>query len=174
MIRWTLLSTLALMIAGCSELVVDTFPKWCEQILGVDLQEKYEPFWSVVFSVRYDGDAIRDDYVRFLNDTHMEKVERRAPRMAWREGTELHLVNLSSLLVVEPEKIIGGWRRGIEADRRGQHEDTADVCLYGTLTSMFDSLHIHSMESDFLGRDWTDDVTVIPTGRKERLGDEAL
>jgi hypothetical protein len=30
------------------------------------------------------------------------------------------------------------------------------------------------MESDPLGRKWTDEVTVIPTGREERLGDKAL
>ena len=34
--------------------------------------------------------------------------------------------------------------------------------------------HIHAMESDALGRNWTDEVTVIQTERKERLGDKAL
>ena len=100
-------------VTACSEHVVDTFPEWCEQISGVDLKEKYAPYWAVMFSVRFDGDAIRDDLVKFLDDTHMQKVERRAPRMAWREGTELHLVNLSSLLVIEPETIIAEWRKGV-------------------------------------------------------------
>ena len=35
------------------------FPEWCEQITGVDLEKKYVPFWAVLFSVSFDGDAIR-------------------------------------------------------------------------------------------------------------------
>ena len=76
--RKTILATMALLLTGCSEHVVDTFPEWCEQISGVDLQEKYAPFWAVMFSVKFDGDAIRDDFVKFLDDMHMQKVERRA------------------------------------------------------------------------------------------------
>ena len=165
---------MAASVTACSEHRVDTAPEWCEQITGVDLEDKYAPVWVVLFSVSFDGDAIRDDYVKFLNDTHMEKVENRAPRMAWREGTELHLVNLSSLLMIEPEQIIGEWRNGVETAKRHEHDNDADTCLYGTITSMFDSLHIHSMESDSLGQQWKDEVTVIPTERKERLGDKAL
>jgi hypothetical protein len=161
-------------LGACSEHVVDTFPEWCEQIAGVDLEKKYAPSWAVLFSVRVDGDAIRDDYVKFLNDSHREKVQNRMPRMAWREGAELHLVNLSSLLMVEPEVVIREWRKGVETANRYEHESSADACLYGTLSSMFDSLHIHSMESDSLGRNWTDEVTVILTERKDRLGDKAL
>jgi hypothetical protein len=161
-------------LSACSDHRVDTFLEWCEQITGVDLEEKYWPFWAVLFSVSFDPDAIRDDYVKFLNESHMEAVEHRAPKMAWRDGTELHLVNLSSLLVIEPEKIIDEWRRGLEAANRYEHDNNADTCLYGTVVSMFDSLHIHSMESDSLGINWTDDVTVVPTERKERLGDGAL
>ena len=152
---------------------MDTFSKWCEQITGMDLQKKYAPNWAVLFSVSFDGDAIRDDYVKFLNDSHMEKVQNRAPRMAWREGAELHLVSLSSLLVIEPKEVIGAWRKGMDTAKRYEHDNVADTCLCGTLTSMFDSLHIHSMKSDPLGRNWTDEVTVIPTERKERLGDKS-
>ncbi|WP_299618256.1 hypothetical protein [Pelagibius sp.] len=165
---------MAASVASCSEHRVDTFPEWCEQITGEDLEAKYSPIWAVVFSVSFDGDAIRDDYVKFLDDSHMEKVQNRAPRMAWREGTELHLVNLSSLLVIEPEEVIAGWRDGVEKAMRYEHESTADTCLYGTVTSLFDSLRIHSMESDALGQNWTDEVTEISTERKERLGDTAL
>ena len=40
---------------------------------------------------------------------------------------------------------------------------------------MFDSLHIHSMESDNgLALNWTDKTTLISTERNERLGKEAL
>lgn len=160
-------------LTACSEHVVDTFPEWCEQIAGVNLEEKYAPSWAVLFSVRFDDEAIRDDYVKFLNDSHLEKVEHRAPRMAWREGTDLHLINLSSFLEIEPDEVIGAWRKGIDTAKRYEHENGADACLYGTLTSMFDSLQIHSMELESLGLAWTDDVTIIPTDRKERLDDKA-
>jgi hypothetical protein len=172
--RSILLIILAMLVVGCAQHKVDTFPEWCEQITGVNLEKKYRPFWAVIFSVSFDGDAIRDDYTAFLNKSHLEKVQNRAPRMAWREGTELHLVNLSSLLVIEPEKIIEEWRKGIELAKEYKHTDQAGICLYGTLTSLFDSLHIHSMESNVLGVKWKDNVTVIPTDREKRLGKNRL
>ena len=165
---------IAFSIFGCAEHRVDTFQEWCEQISGEDLDEKYRPFWAVIFSVSFDGDAIRDDYTEFLNKLHLEKVGNRAPKMAWREGTELHLVNFSSLLVIEPEKIIEEWRRGIELSKQYKHTDPASKCLYGTLTSLFDSLHIHSMKSDTFGKNWTEEVTAIPTDREQRLGKNRL
>ena len=168
----TLLSLLIL--TGCSEHKVDTFSEWCEQISGVDLKKKYEPFWSVIFSVSFDGDAIRDDFVTFMNDLHMKKIENRAPKIAWREGTTLHLVNLSSFLMIDPEETISRWREGIEASKRYELEDRSEKCLYGTITSMFDFFYIHSMENDALGKNWTDDITKIPTERRERLGEKVL
>jgi hypothetical protein len=123
-------------------------------------------FWTPFFSVSFDGDAIRDDYVKFMNDAHLEKVQNRAPKMAWREGVELHLINLSSLLVIEPEEVIRGWRTGIETARQGKSANRADTCGYGTIVSLFDNLHIHSWKSDGLGIKWTESITVIPTDRK--------
>ena len=131
-------------------------------------------FWSVIFSVSFDGDAIRDDFTTFMNDLHMEKIEKRAPKMAWREGTTLHLVNLSSFLMIEPEEVISRWRNGIEASKIYELKDRSEKCLYGTITSMFDNFYIHSMESDALGKNWTDDITKIPTERRERLGEKVL
>ncbi len=166
---------IAFSIFGCAEHKVDTFQEWCEQISGVvDLDEKYRPFWAVIFGVSFDGDAIRDDYTDFLNKLHLEKVNNRAPKMAWKEGTELHLVNLSSLMVVEPERIIEEWRNGIELSKQYKHTDPNSKCLYGALTSLFDSFHIHSMESDGFGKNWTEKVTVIPTDREKRLGKDRL
>ena len=162
------------LFVGCAHHKVDTFPKWCEQLEGVDLEKKYRPFWALVFYVSYDGDGIRDDYTAFLNKALLEKVENRAPRMAWREGTTLHLVNLSSLLVIEPEKVIEEWREGINKSKANKLNDQGPLCLYGTLTSLFDSLHIHSMKCDALGVNWTDKVTVIPTDREKRLGKNRL
>ena len=76
--------------------------------------------------------------------------------------------------MIEPEKVIEEWRQGIELDKERKHTDPVNICLYGTITSLFDSLHIHSMESDALGRNWTDKVTVIHTDREKRLGKNRL
>lgn len=163
-----------LSFVGCAEHKVDTYPEWCEQISGSNIEKKYRPSWAVFFSVSFDGNAIRDDFTEFINKTHLEKVQNRTPKMAWRKGTELHLVNLSSFLVVEPEKVIEEWRQGIELDKVHKQTDPAGICLYGTITSLFDSLHIHSMESDALGKKWTDKVTIINTDREKRLGNNRL
>lgn len=172
--RQLLLLCVCIALSGCTEHRVDTFPEWCEQISDVDLEKKYGRSWAVIFSVSFDAEAIRDDYTSVLNKIHLEKVQNRADKMAWRKGTELHLVNLSSLVVVEPEKVIDEWRRGIELDKQLKYEHPADKCMYGTLTSMFDSLHIHSMKSDALGKNWSDSVTVISTDREKRLGNNRL
>ena len=170
-----LLLTLALALtAGCAEHKVDTFAEWCEQIAGVNIQKKYTPFWAVTFGVSFDGNAIRDSYAEFLNKSHLRAVQNRTSRMAWREGTQLHLVNISSFLEIEPKQVIDEWRVGIDTDKAGKHRKQPEICLYGTLTSMFDSLHIHSMTSDSLGSKWTDSVTVIATDREKRLGDKRL
>lgn len=172
--RNILLVILFMLVVGCAQHKVDTLPEWCEQITGVNLETKYRPFWSVIFSVSFDGDAIRDDFTAFLNKAHLEKVQNRTPKMAWREGTQLHLVNLSSLLLIEPEKVIEEWRQGIERAKEHKDTDPANICLYGTITSLFDSLHIHSMESDAFGRNWADKVTVMQTDREKRLGKNRL
>lgn len=159
---------------GCSEHKVDTVKECCEQISGVDLAAKYRPFWAVIFGVSFDKDSIRDEYTEILNKLHLEKVENRAPKMAWREGADLHLVNLSSLMAVEPETIIDEWRHGIELSKHIKEKDTVRKCLYGTLTSLFDNLHIHTFEPDILGKNWTEKITVIPTDRENILGKNRL
>jgi hypothetical protein len=153
---------------SCYTHEVNTAEKWCEQILGVDLKEKYSPFWAVIFGVSFDGDAIRDDYTEFLNKVHLDQVGYRSKKMAWREGTDLHLVNLSSLMTTDSEEIISQWRRGIELAKGYKHTNPADKCLYGTLTSLFDRLVIHSMESAALGVKWKDNQTIIPTEREKK------
>jgi len=156
---------------GCTEHKVDTAQEWCEQISGVDLESKYSKPWTFIFSVSFDEEAIRDDYTNMLNKLHLEKVDNRSPKMAWRDGTELHLVNLSSLMDIEPDEIIHQWKDGIEKAKIFQNSDPMEKCLYGTLFSLFDSLHIHSMQSDAFGKNWKDNVTIINTDRKEILGD---
>lgn len=163
-----------LSILACSTHEVDTAEGWCEQINGEDLDKKYRPAWAIEFSVSFNGDAIRDDYAGMLNTLYLENAKGRIPRMAWRVGTELHLVNPSSLFVVEPEKFIEEWKAGIDKAKAYTHEDPVDNCLYGTVAGLFDSLHIHSMTADALGIEWTDDVTVIMTDREKRLGENRL
>lgn len=172
--RWSALvnATVFLMamtlLAGCYDFKIDTVPKWCDQIGGVNLEEKYRPFWAVFFAVSTDADAIRDDFVAFMNTAHMDKVENRSPRMAWREGPIFHLINLSTLMQIEPSEIIEKWREGIEKAKTYSHTDKADVCLYGTVVSLFDSMKIHSVEIDILGQDKGDHVTTIETERAAR------
>jgi hypothetical protein len=162
-----------LFVAGCYQYDVDTFEKHCERLIltdrGQDQLEFHAPFWAIFPSIAFHSDAIRDDFVAFMNKTHMEKVQNRAPRMAWPEGFEFHLVNLSSFLVIEPNKIIEAWGDGIEKANSNAHKDPADKCLYETVADYFDSMKIHSMESDALGINWKDEVTVIPTDRQARF-----
>jgi hypothetical protein len=163
-----------LFLVGCSEYKLDTFAKWCERIIDEKSDEKHQPFWAVFPGVSFHHDAVRDDFVNFLNNTYMEKVKNsakvdRSPRMAWREGTNLHLVDPSSYFGADPEKLIVEWRRGIERANTNKLEDKADKCLYETITGLFDSMHIHSRTGDIFGKDWTDDVTVIDTDRKARF-----
>jgi hypothetical protein len=46
----------------------------------------------------------------------------------------------ASLSMIEPEKIIVGWRKGIQAAQRHEHDNDADVCLYGTLICLLNLL----------------------------------
>ncbi len=162
---------LALALA-CSNHEVDTADEWCEQITGVDLYEKYAPFWAVLPSVSFSGEAIRDDFVANLNQALMEKVDGRADRMAWRDGTQLHIENLSSLFEVDPQEIIGEWRAGIDRANRFETLDLADECLFGSVVSLFDGVKIHSFEQgEFHLSPGTTTVTELDTERRERLPD---
>src|SRR2546425_3102425 len=164
----TMVAVLSLL--GCSDYKLDTFPKWCEYIIDEKATDKHQPFWAVFSGVSFHHNAVRDDFVKFLNDTHMEKVKNRSPRMAWREGTNLHLINLSSFFEVDAEKVIAEWRHGIENAKTNTLKIKADKCLYETISNLFDTMHIHSMTSDAFGAKWTDKVTVIDTDRKARFG----
>lgn len=167
--RWWLTILVALALGACSEHHVDTVAKWCEHISGVDLKEKYQSSWTIAFAVNFDGDAIRDDFVKMLDEKHLAKVENIAPRMAWWEGTELHIANLSNFLAIEPRAFIDQWRDDIERSVRFEHENPDDACFYGTVQSMFDNVHIHSKEADSSASNGIDKVTVIDTGRRQRL-----
>ena len=154
---------LQVLLAGCSEHKVDSFQKWCELISGEDLKAKYAPFWVINFTVAVDEDRIRNDYTFFLNRSFLKKAKYRVSRMAWRENNELHIVNLSSLLKINSGRMIEKWRHGIELALEKKHTNPIDICLYETLTQLFESLHIHTMKVDEQGGVVQDEVTVIPT-----------
>ena len=160
-----------MLLASCSNYEVNTTERWCEHLLsGGNLAEKHAPFWAVLPSVSFDGNAIRDDFVRFLNKAMMEKVEGRIDRMVWREGTNLHIENLSSLMEIDQKEVIEGWRTGIARDNAGKLTDPADQCLYGTVTSMFDMVTIHSKHWDPMGfKVVSEDKDVLDTERAKRI-----
>jgi len=160
-----------LLCISCSNYEVNTTEGWCEQLSGENIAEKHAPFWAVLPGVSFNANAIRDDFVRILNEAMMQKVQGRIDRMVWREGTALHIENLSSLMEIDQEEVISGWREGIERGKKGDHPDAADLCLYGTVTSMFDSLTIHSKHWDPMGfKVVSEDKTDFDMERKRRIG----
>lgn len=159
-----------LTLSGCSHHRVTTALEWCEQISGVDLMEKHAPFWAVFPGISFAGDSIRDDFVVMLNEPLMDKVGHRTDRMVWREGANLHLENLSTLMEIEPESVITGWQAGVRRANMNRETDDADRCLFGSVVSLFDSVHIHSGIWDGAGiRVVKDSVTTISTERRARL-----
>jgi len=71
--RWRLMVASASMVltgtmwlAGCYNFKIDTAQKWCEQIFGVNMENKYKPFWAIIFSASTEADAIRDDFVAMI------------------------------------------------------------------------------------------------------------
>lgn len=162
------------LLAGCSTHVVDTFPEWCEQIQGVDITKKHAPWWAIFPAVKFDAEAIRNDFTFFLDNAYREKAKGRIDKMAWRTGTSLHIENLSTFLVIESEEFIDEYKQKVEAYWDDQLEDKADECVFGTIATMFDEIVIHSGQSDSLGKNWTETTTKVDTLRKEKLKDKAL
>ena len=152
---------LFLLLAGCSEIKVDSFQQWCELISGEDLKDKYAKFWVIKLSVSIDKERIKDDFILFLNKSLLKKVQYRVPQMAWIKDNELHIVNLSSLLKIEPEIMIEKWQNGIKLALQKKHTDFVDICIYETVTRLFDILYIHTMKFDNKGRVIEDVVTPI-------------
>ena len=150
-----------LLLVGCSEIKVDTFQKWCELISGEDLKGKYTKFWVIKLSVSIDKERIRDDFIIFLNRSMLKKVQYKVYQMAWIKDKELHIVNLSSLLKIEPELMIDKWQNGIKLALQKKHTDFADICIYETVIRLFDILYIHTMKFDNNGRVIEDVVTPI-------------
>jgi hypothetical protein len=152
---------ISLILAACPVHEVTTAEAWCQQISGVDLVEKNAPFWAVFPGIAFNREAIRDDFTGILNAALLEKVENRSLRMAWREDNDLHVWNLSTFFDIERVEVIEEWRTNIELSMRFENPDDAHRCFYGTITSLFDTVNIHTGIWDQYGFDLVrDDVTV--------------
>ena len=152
---------LVLLIAGCSEIKVDSFQKWCELISGEDLKDKYAKPWLIKISVSIDEDRIRDDFVSFLNRSLLNKVQYKVPEMAWMKADELHIVNLSSIQNIAPEIMIDKWEKGLKSALQKKHTVFSDICIYETVTRLFSILYIHNIKYDENGSVLKDDVIPI-------------
>lgn len=168
---WVLICMLVL---GCTQHRIDTVQEWCERISGVNLEQKYGKPWAVFFAVSVDGDAIRDDFTRLLNEAYLQRAQNRIERMVWREGTTLHVVNPASFLSVNPDPFVEEWKHKIDASWEQGLTDEGDQCMFSTTSSMFDSIDIHLLTLDANGTSQSDSVSAISTDREKRLGDKRI
>lgn len=152
-----------LFLSGCAKIEIDTFEEWCRWIT----QEYEAPFWAIFPAYTINEESITEDYAVVMNDFMIQKFgEGRIQKAVWREGDDLHMVNLSGFFIIEPEELIGEWRDGIRQATRFMIKDPAKQCIYGTLVKHYNNLVIHSLKSDGLGMNWTDTETVITTHRE--------
>jgi hypothetical protein len=160
-----LLMTMAtFLVSACSTHDVNTADEWCQQLRGVDLMAKHSPFWAVFPGIHFDGNAIRADFAKKLNEVSLDSVQHRADRMVWAEGTDLHVVSVAGLNDIEPQRVISEWRTLIAS---GTKPTQKDPCVAGSLVSLYDRVLIHTWVWDNLGlKVIRDDVTTIETDRK--------
>lgn len=134
---------------------VNTWDGWCSQLLGEDLYDKYN-----TFSISFDHEAIRDDFVkrydelviqniayRYLggassDDPTVKEIKRLKMIGVWSEGNDLYLRN--DLLIIDEELGIDDFvewekkfRKSIEAAQK--YEDMEDIpyCIFGTMNTHF-------------------------------------
>ncbi len=160
------------LMMGCQQIEIDTLEKWCDNVSGVDLESKYGHFWAVITGVSFNDEAVRDDIARKLNVMWMEKAKGRTDKMVWREGMFLHVINPSSLWVVDKEDTIKFYREGLDAYFKNDKMHPAERCLFGAILSHFNYVIIHNLDRSL---PWVnkDTKTIIDTRRDEyskRLG----
>lgn len=172
---WTLTTfpmVLLLLLPACYTVEVDNAELWCVQLTEGDLYD-LAPAWAVLPGVRFHGDDIRMSYAALLDEAYMEKVNDRSDRMAWVEGTTLHMESLGNLMDLEHEVFIQEWREGIRRAEAYETTDDEDRCLYGSVTSLFDQLVIHTADHD--GIQWVNEEEVlIPIGTRDELRAKGL
>lgn len=143
-------------LVGLRNLKVDTWAEWGDQISGVDLFKKYN-----AFSVSYEPDSIRSDFVRnfhplfveqcaktFLagaksDDPVVQELVRLKMIGVWNEGTTLHLVNQIGFDI--EDKFLEKWSLSIGEDLKREESDQSreEYLVYGTISSMFRELVLH-------------------------------
>ena len=151
-------------LSACSNHKIDNWEEYCEQLTGVDLEEKYNR--GVIFSVSFDPEAIRIDFTKKYNIlvldyiasqylggvTRDSKAVQEMARLkmigAWRDGTDLHVVNSllirdKKLRVDEFSEFVQNYRTSIDLARVGKLDDEFQWCLFGTMNSVFDNLILH-------------------------------
>ena len=157
-----------LVVSACYEVKVDTLQRWCENTSGTDLTDKYAPAWILLPSVSFDYSAVRADYTRIMDSLALDQVQWRSDRMAWLEGTNLHLESPSDLMMIAPESVLAGWKSGLDRAREGRTNDDADECVFGTASSLFDTVTIHFGVQDIAGQFVGDTTVKLLTGRTPR------
>jgi hypothetical protein len=155
-------------VSACYEVKVDTLERWCENSSGTDLTGKYAPAWILLPSVSFDHSAVRADYTRIMDSLALDQVQGRSDRMAWLEGTTLHLESPSDLMMIAPESVLAGWKSGLDRAREGRSSDDADECVFSTAASLFDTVTIHFGVQDIAGQFVGDTTVKLPTGRIAR------
>ena len=174
MARASLIVTLCVSIAACTTHEVNTWERWCEQITGVDLERKYRG-WGLIFGVRYDVEAIREDFAKKFNTIAVSSVSSRyfegrpaddpvLSEMArlrligvWHESTALHWAHsYLSLEYVDPEVGFSEFASEIENNlerhrtldrlRPRDEAERATMCIWGTIDGVFDRLVLHGPE----------------------------
>lgn len=151
---------------SCSSHTVSTWEDWCSQLLGEDLYKKYD-----TFTIRFDDEAIRADFIRKYNDFAVKEIANKYLDVAdlndeviqelmrlkmigvWSEGDNLYLKN--ALLIIDDELGINEFkewetqfRKYLDIERNCQMMDDFQYCIYGTINTHFKNFIIISPDDD--------------------------
>lgn len=141
---------------GLRNLKVDTWAEWGDQISGVDLFKEYN-----AFSVSFEPDSIRVDFVRHFHPLFVEQcantylagtkpddnVVQELVRLKMigvrNDGTILHIANQIGIDI--EDRFLEKWSSAIEEDLRKQksQQSNEEFLIYGTISSMFKELVLH-------------------------------
>lgn len=143
---------------------VDTVAGWCDYMQGFGVEQG--EYWPLPIKFEVDLDASRDDYVSTLNATHLEKTQNRMARLAWREKTTLHLLNVAAVSDIDADAFTEKWQSKIAAAKRQELDEQEDVCLYRGIATLFDNVVIHTPRTDSVQPGASaDEIVIIPTER---------
>lgn len=156
-----------LILKGCSKHEVDTWPEWCEQIAGVNLEKKYNK--GFIFSVSFNKEAIRKDFIEQYNllvlsnvgskymggaepnSNVMKELSRLQMVGVWSEGDKLHIANVllfkdKRLGLDEFPEFVKNYKFYLNLNDNRNKLDDYQYCLFGTINSLFESVVLHGPE----------------------------